>query len=112
MIKRNRQFHPVQDFVSEEMAAALLSQKSFDFSGLFEAVHARLRVRNATGSGKEMLRLRIYEKLQVLVSQGVVKKDAKIYSGVPAALKGRIAEMAAAKAAREQRRTSSMLHAE
>jgi hypothetical protein len=101
----------MQDFVSEEMGVALLEKKSYDFGELFEVVHAKLRVRNATGSGKEMLRLRIYEKLQVLVAQGLVKKDGKIYSANREALQERVAEMAASKAARLQRR-STVLHAE
>jgi hypothetical protein len=111
MIKRKRQFHPMQDFVSEEMGVALLEKKTYDFSGLFEVVHAKLRLRNATGSGKEMLRLRIYEKLQVLVAQGLVKKDGKTYSANREPLQERVAEMVASKAAREQRR-GAMMHAE
>ncbi len=101
----------MQDFVSDEMAVALLEKRSYDFSELFDAVHAKLRVRNATGSGKEMLRLRVYEKLQVLVAQGLVKKEGKQYSAVRVALQERVDEMAAAKAAREQRR-GAILHAE
>ena len=101
----------MQDFVSEEMAVALLEKGTYDFGELFEAVHAKLRVRNATGSGKEMLRLRIYEKLQILVAQGLVKKEGKKYSAVRAAVQGRMAEMAASKEARLQRR-GAILHAE
>ncbi|HEY3899748.1 MAG TPA: hypothetical protein VGM54_14105 [Chthoniobacter sp.] len=111
MIKRKRQFHPMQDFVSEEMGVALLEKSTYDFGGLFEVVHAKLRLRNATGSGKEMLRLRIYEKLQVLVAQGLVKKDGKTYSANRVALQERVAEMAAAKAARLQRR-GAVMHVE
>jgi hypothetical protein len=33
-----------------------------------------------------MLRLRAYEKLQNLVSRGMVKKDAKKYKGIPKVL--------------------------
>ena len=103
----------MQDFVSEEMAVALLEKSTYDFGELFEAVHAKLRVRNATGSGKEMLRLRIYEKLQVLVSQGLVKKDGKKYSAIKAAMQDRVAEMAASKAARQERqRRGAMIHSE
>ena len=101
----------MQDFVSEEMGVALLEQSTYDFSGLFEVVHAKLRLRNATGSGKEMLRLRIYEKLQVLVAQGLVKKVGKTYSANRTALQERVTEMAAAKEARLQRR-GAMMHAE
>ena len=111
MNKRKGHFRPTQDFVSEEMVTALLKKTSYDFNELFEVVHARLRARNATGSGKEMLRLRIYEKLHILVAQGLVKKDGKIYTAVRSALQVRMAEMAAAKAQFEQRR-GTMLHVE
>ena len=111
MNKRKNQFRPIQDFVSEEMVTALLAKTSYDFNELFEAVHTRLRTRKATGSGKEMLRLRVYEKLQILVAQGLVKKEGKEYSAVRSALKVRLSEMAAAKARLEQRR-GTMLHTE
>ena len=42
-----------------------------------------LRARNAASGGEEMLRLRAYEKLQNLVSRGMVKKVEKKYKGVP-----------------------------
>jgi hypothetical protein len=98
MMKRKTMFRPVKDIVSEEMAASLLTKPSYEFGELFEAVHARLRLRNAVSSGEEMLRLRVYEKLQVLVAQGIVNKAGKTYSAVRAALEGRIAEMAAEQA--------------
>ena len=99
------------DFVSEEMVAALLAKSTFEFNELFLVVHERLRARNATSGGEEMLRLRVYEKLQVLAAQGLVKKDGKKYSAVRAALKTRQAEMVAAKAAALQRRGAT-LHVE
>ena len=53
----------------------MLSRKtSFEFKPLFDLVHENLRARNAAGSSEELLRLRIYEKLQNLVNEGVVKK--------------------------------------
>ncbi len=45
-------------------------------------VHASLRARNAASGGEEMLRLRAYEKLQTLVSRGMVKKTGKKYKGL------------------------------
>ena len=45
-------------------------------------VHANLRARNAASGGEEMLRLRAYEKLQTLVSRGMVKKTGKKYKGL------------------------------
>ena len=37
-------------------------------------VHTSLRARNAASGGEEMLRLRVYEKLQSMVSRGMVSK--------------------------------------
>ena len=74
------------DLVTEELAAALMSKTNFEFKDLFEVVHAKLKARNAASGGEEMLRLRAYEKLQNLVSRGMVKKEAKKYKGIPKVL--------------------------
>ncbi len=74
--------HRGPDNVTEELVAALSGPKSFEFKALFEIVHAALRARNAASGGEEMLRLRAYDKLQGLVSQGQVKKTGKQYKGV------------------------------
>jgi len=76
----------VPDFVTEELVAVLSSKRttSFEFKQLFDVVHERLRARNAASGGEEMLRLRAYEKLQNLVSQGMVKKTGKKYKGLAA----------------------------
>src|SRR5471032_1413549 len=75
------------DLVTEELVAALSKKgSSFEFKQLFEVVHERLRARNAASGGEEMLRLRAYEKLQNLVSRGMVKKTGKKYRGVPKVL--------------------------
>ena len=67
---------------------------------------------HAAAPADEMLRLRVYEKLQLLVAQGLVKKTAaKKYAADRRALRARTVEVAAAKAAGEQRR-GSMLHVE
>ena len=57
-------------------------KSSFEFSQLFDVVHERLKERKAAGGGEEMLRLRAYEKLQNLVSRGMVKKTGKKYKGL------------------------------
>src|SRR6185436_6914136 len=71
------------DLVTEELAAVLSSKSTYEFKELLEVVHERLRARNAASGGEEMLRLRAYEKLQNLVSRGMVKKDGKKYKGIP-----------------------------
>ena len=58
-------------------------RSSFEFKDLFDKVYERLKARNAASGGEEMLRLRAYEKLQNLVSRGMVKKDVKKYKGIP-----------------------------
>lgn len=71
------------DLVTEELVAALSKKgASFEFKQLFDVVHERLRARNAASGGEEMLRLRAYEKLQNLVSRGMVKKTGKKYRGL------------------------------
>ena len=111
MMKRQTFTRHRPDLVSEELVAALLLQDSYEFLDLFQVIYQKLRARNATSGGEEMLRLRVYEKLQTLVSQGLVKKVAKSYSAVKAQLRIRSSEMATAKAAAEQRK-ASILHVE
>jgi hypothetical protein len=111
MTKRNSFFRHRQDFVSEELTAALLEKSSYEFNDLFQSVHERLRARHTSNGGEDMLRLRVYEKLQDLVSRGLVKKTAKKYSANKRALRAESAETAAAVAAAQQRR-GAMLNVE
>jgi len=106
MIKRKTYFRHRPDLVSEELIAALLEKDTHEFLDLFQVIYERLKTRNATSGGQEMLRLRVYEKLQMLAQQGLVKKNGKSYSAVKAALKGRATEMADAKAAYEHARVT------
>lgn len=57
-------------------------KKVYEFNTLFEAVYEQLKLRNAVSGGEEMLRLRAYEKLQNLVSRGLVEKIGKTYRGL------------------------------
>src|SRR5260370_39699563 len=70
----------------EELAAVLSSRASFEFKALFDIIFLNRRDRNAASGGEEMLRLRTYEKLQSLVSQGAVTRTVtgviKKYKGV------------------------------
>ena len=74
------------DNVTEELVAVLSSRASFEFKPLFDIVLLNLRARNAASGGEEMLRLRVYEKLQGLVNQGAVDRTVngvtKKYKGV------------------------------
>ena len=65
---------------------AFSSRTTYEFKPLFDIVLTTLRARNAASGGEEMLRLRAYEKLQSLVSQGAVNRTVngtvKKYKGV------------------------------
>jgi hypothetical protein len=65
------------DNVTEELVAVLSSRASFEFKPLFDIILLNLRERNAASGGEEMLRLRVYEKLQGLVGQGAVNRTVK-----------------------------------
>src|SRR5207247_10635397 len=79
------------DNITEELVAVLSSKASFEFKPLFEIMLVNLRERNAASGGEEMLRLRAYEKLQGLVSQGAVNREV---TGVTKKYKGVAARMA------------------
>jgi hypothetical protein len=85
------------DNITEELIAVLSSRASFEFKPLFEIMLLNLRERNAASGGEEMLRLRAYEKLQGLVSQGAVNRtitgSTKKYKGVATRLQTLSAEM-------------------
>src|SRR6266852_5394060 len=74
------------DNITEELVAVLSSRASFEFKPLFDVVLLNLRERNLASGGEEMLRLRVYEKLQSLVGQGAVNRTVtgitKKYKGV------------------------------
>ena len=87
----------IPDNVTEELVAVLSSKASFEFKPLFDLVMFNLRERNAASGGEEMLRLRVYEKLQGLVNQGAVNRTVngltKKYKGVPPRMATLKAEM-------------------
>lgn len=95
------------DNITEELVAVLSSRASFEFKPLFDIILLNLRERNAASGGEEMLRLRAYEKLQGLVSQGAVNRTVngvtKKYKGVTARLLLLKAEMKILRAEWNQR---------
>ena len=95
------------DNITEELVAVLSSRGTFEFKPLFEIILQNLRERNAASGGEEMLRLRAYEKLQGLVSQGAVNRTVKgitkKYKGVAARLLVLSAEMKVLRADWDQR---------
>jgi hypothetical protein len=90
------------DHVTEELVAVLSSRASFEFKPLFDLVLLKLRERNAASGGEEMLRLRVYEKLQGLVNQGAVNRTVK---GITKKYKGVAPRMTTLKAEMKVLRT-------
>ena len=76
--KRTRFSRRLPDHVTDELVNVLSEKKVFGFNDLFERVFANLKLRNAVSGGEEMLRLRAYEKLQNLVTRGLVEKIGKL----------------------------------
>ncbi len=76
----------IPDNITEELVGVLSSRASFEFKPLFDLVLLNLRERNLANGGEEMLRLRLYEKLQSLVLLGAVNRTltgaTKKYKGV------------------------------
>ncbi len=95
------------DNITEELVVVLSSKASFEFRPLFDIILLNLRERNAASGGEEMLRLRAYEKLLGLVSQGAVHREVtgvtKKYKGVAARMAVLRTEMKALRAACNQR---------
>lgn len=50
------------------------------FNDIFEKVLVSMKQKGISTGGEEILRLRIYEKLQTLVSQGALQKCGKEYT--------------------------------
>tara|TARA_R110002096_G_scaffold19639_14_gene65388 strand:- start:2035 stop:2331 length:297 start_codon:yes stop_codon:yes gene_type:complete len=88
----------VPDHVTDELVTVLAAagKQTFGFNDLFEVVYENLKARNAVSGGEEMLRLRAYEKLQNLVTRGLVEKNGKQYRGLENILEASSAAQAAA----------------
>ena len=69
------------------MTSALSGKQTFEFKPLFDVILADLRAKESWKGDQEMLRLRVYEKLQNFVQGGMVKKEGKVYQGSPSGMK-------------------------
>src|SRR5579871_5096442 len=83
------------DLLTEELVGALCGNSPFEFKPLFTVVYGNLQARKAAHGGEDMLRLRLYEKLQFLVQTGRVNKDGKNYRGNLKMLRPLIEQIAA-----------------
>ena len=67
------------DAIRSEMLVVLSCADTILFNDIFEGVLAAMKSKGISTGGEEILRLRIYEKLQTLVSQGALQKKGKEY---------------------------------
>lgn len=100
--KRTRFSRRLPDHVTDELCNVLADKKIYPFNDLFEKVFANLKLRNAVSGGEEMLRLRAYEKLQNLVTRGLVEKIGKEYKGTSRVHEASSAYAAAQEAAAQE----------
>ena len=101
--RKTRFSRRIPDHVTDELVNVLgHSKKAFGFNDLFEKVYENLKARNAVSGGEEMLRLRAYEKLQNLVTRGLVEKKGKEYRGLDRIEEASSASIAAAAEAAAQ----------
>lgn len=104
--KRTRFSRRVPDHVTDELVVVLTTQQEFlPFNEIFGLVYENLKKKNAVSGGEEMLRLRAYEKLQNLVSRGMIAKEGRTYkglSGLEQASSEKVAERAEAAAAKRK----------
>jgi len=80
--RRTRFSRRIPDHVTDELVVVLSNPETYEFNALFGLVYANLKEKNAVSGGEEMLRLRAYEKLQNLVTRGLVEKSLKTYRGL------------------------------
>ncbi len=82
--RRTRFSRRVPDHVTDELVTVLSKEREVfvKFNELFAKVYANLKEKNAVSGGEEMLRLRAYEKLQDLVTRGMVEKNGRTYRGL------------------------------
>lgn len=80
--RKTRFSRRVPDHVTDELVNVLSRGKTHEFNELFGLVYENLKLKNAVSGGEEMLRLRSYEKLQGLVSRGLVAKAGRTYRGL------------------------------
>lgn len=73
----------VSDQIREEIIDALLGSGMLEFNEIFVCVVDSLKKKGLATGGEEILKLRIYEKLQTLVSLGALQKKGKEYTELP-----------------------------
>lgn len=82
--RNTRNSKRVTDIVRLEVIDVLMNSEGIiEFNDIFLQVCDNMKSKNLSTGGEEILRLRIYEKLQALVSEGGIRKKGKEYDPTP-----------------------------
>lgn len=71
------------DWMTDELIAILQEAGVLEFDEIFQRAISVMKKKRMSMSGAEILRLRVYEKLQRLASAGGISKKGSVYTALP-----------------------------
>ena len=78
--RRSRSSRKTPDLVTDELILILHEAGMLEFNDIFQRTVVVMKAKHMSLGGEEILRLRIYEKLQNLVSAGGLMKKGREYT--------------------------------
>ncbi len=81
--RRSRSSRKTPDLVTDELIIILHEAGMLEFNDIFQRTVIVMKQKHMSLGGEEILRLRIYEKLQGLVSAGGLVKKGREYTAQP-----------------------------
>ena len=81
--RRSRSSRKAPDLVTDELIVILHEAGMLEFNEIFQRTVVVMKEKHMSLGGEEILRLRIYEKLQNLVSSGGLVKKSREYTAQP-----------------------------
>ena len=81
--RRSRSSRKTPDLVTDELILILHEAGMLEFNDIFQRTVVVMKAKNMSLGGEEILRLRIYEKLQNQVSAGGLMKKGREYTALP-----------------------------
>ncbi len=81
--RRSRSSRKTPDLVTDELILILHEAGMLEFNDIFQRTVVVMKAKHMSLGGEEILRLRIYEKLQNLVSAGGLMKKGREYTALP-----------------------------
>ena len=80
--RRSRSSRKTPDLVTDELILILHEAGMLEFNDIFQRIVVVMKAKHMSLGGEEILRLRIYEKLQNLVSAGGLMKKGREYTAL------------------------------